>query len=540
MIRRALLSATAALALVPAAAMAQSPSQVVPSTRADQAPPGARAPGGQAPRPAARGQTPALTPFVLRSVEVTGSSLPSERVQAAYAPFIGQTMDEAKIQALSDAIAGQYADADVALYTVVIPNQSLNTGALKVTVLEGRVTDVQIDQADAGKAGGLVAAYAEPLENETPLRRSSLQRKISLIRDIPGLATEMNLLNGEADDGVVLKLDPTLRPVQVAIGVNNRGTAFLGKTQVQGDLYLNSFLRAGDQTRVTVAAPTKDDLFLLGALSHQTPLGVDGDSLLLNASYLRTEPATTALKGESVSLGAQFSRPVIRSFDRDLFVTAGIDGVNSENALFGRTFSDDRTRALRLAVAYSRTQPRSVYYIVGSVSHGLDSLGAQTGSPDFTDLEFTKLNLRAGYNRAVGDHAVIRLKATGQLSDDALPGSEQFAIGGSEYGRGFESSIVAGDKGYAASAEVAYRPGTLPKRLAGSEAYVFADGGKVTYRARSIFAATDYDLASVGGGVRLNFQKAVMEFEASRGLDNDTAFLDDRDWRGVVTVRTLF
>lgn len=539
MLRCALL-ATAALVTLPVSAFAQSPSQVVPSTRADQATPGAdRARPAPTPR---RGQaaTPTVTPFLLNAVTITGSTLPPEELRAAYAPFVGQTMDAAKIQALSDAIAARYETTNVALYTVLIPNQDLSRGNLAVRVLEGRITDLQIDMAEAGKAGDLVVAYAEKTKADTPLRRSTLQRQISLIRDIPGMTTGMDLLNGKTDDGVTLKLDPSLRPVQVAIGVNTRGTAFLGKTQVQGDLYLNSILRGGDQTRFTVAAPTEDDLFRFAAVSHATPIGSDGDTLLINASYLRTEPATTALRGRATALGVQYTRPVIRSFERDLFVTLGLDGLNSDNALFGRQFSDDRTRAVRLAVAYNRTKPKAVSYIVGSVSRGIDSLGARTTAPAFTDLEFTKVNVRAGYNLAIGDKTALRLKAAGQASDDILPGSEQFALGGPEYGRAYESSIVSGDTGYAGSAEVAYRPTSLPPVMTGSEVYAFVDGGRVRYKARSVFTGADYRLGSVGAGVRVNVQKAIFEVEGSRGLSSDTAFLDDRDWRGVVSLRTLF
>lgn len=537
---RCALFASAALVVLPTTVFAQSPSQVVPPTRADQATPGTtRTPQPAAPR-RGRAAAPALTPFTLKSVTVTGSTLPTGELRSAYAPFLEQTMDASKIQALSDAIAARYETTDVALYTVLIPNQDLSGGNLNITVLEGRITGLQIDTANAGKAGDLVTAYAEGAKGEAPLRRSTLQRQISLIRDIPGLTTGMDLLNGEADNGVTLKLDPTLQPVQVAIGVNTRGTAFLGRTQVQGDLYLNSFLRGGDQTRFTVAVPTEDDLFRFAALSHTTPVGVNGDTVLFSASYLRTEPATTALVGRAVSFGVQYTRPVIRSFDRDFFITLGIDGLNSDNALFGRQFSDDRTRAVRLAAAYSRTKPKAVSYIVGSVSRGVDGLGARTTAPAFTDLEFTKFNVRAGYNLALGEKTALRLKAAGQASDDVLPGSEQFALGGPEYGRAYESSIVSGDTGYAGSAELAYRPSALPQNLAGSEVYTFVDGGRVQYKARSVFAGADYRLGSIGAGVRVNVKKAIIEVEGAKGLSSDTAFLDNRDWRGVVSLRTLF
>lgn len=530
------------IALAPCASLAQTaPSRVVPQTRPDQSPAPVRA-RQPAPKPPQTQQSaPQVQPFVLREVRVEGSTLPTAVIAAAYQPFIGRTLDGGNLIQLSDAVAAAYETSGIALYTVVIPDQDFAGGVAKLTAVEGYIEGAAIEGPTGRRNRALVDRYVEKLKAERPLTRQTLQRYVSLIRDIPGLYPEANLSAGGAVGAVRLDLTLRPKPVQVGLGVNNRGTAYLGKTQVQGDLYLNSLLRQGDQTRLTIASPTKTELFQFYGLGHSQPVGARGATVQLNASYLRTRPFETALRGRATSLGVQVSYPLVRSFDRDLYLTVGVDGLNSDNAFLGFTFSDDRTRALRASLAYSKSGDKSLFMASGSISQGIDGLGARTTSAELSKLEFSKVSARLGYNRSLGDSFVVRLATAGQYSGDRLPGSEQFALGGEEFGRGYESAFIAGDYGYGASVEVAWRPGDLPQPFGGSELYTFADGGEVWYKGRFGFPTSQAQLRSVGGGARMVIKdRAVIQLEAVRGIDNPVFFLDRETWRGVFNVRTLF
>jgi hemolysin activation/secretion protein len=340
---------------------------------------------------------------------------------------------------------------------------------------------------------------------------------------------------------VQLKAALAPRRVQLGVGINNRGTAYLGRTQVQADLYLNSVLRQGDQTRLTVAAPTQSELFQFYSVSHGQPLNANGTMLQANVGFLRTRPAQTDLRGRAYSAGVQVTHPMIRSFDQDLYVTVGLDALNSDNAFLGFTFSDDRTRALRASLAYNRSTEKSLFVASGSLSRGIDGLGARTTNTGLSKLDFTKANGRIVFHRTLVQPLILRLAATGQYSADRLPGSEQIALGGEEFGRAYEASIVAGDYGYAGSAELAFRPQKLPQAVEGSELYGFVDGGKVWYHGRFGFLTSNARVSSVGGGVRVSVsQKAVVQLEAARGLNNPSATLDRDEWRGIFNIRTLF
>ena len=144
------------------------------------------------------------------------------------------------------------------------------------------------------------------------------------------------------------------RTAEFSFGVNNRGTAFLGRTQVDLDLALHSLLRQGDDTHLTIAFPTVLDRIRYYGLSHAEPLGVTGASILASAGYLQTKPSFADLHGHAPTLGLSATLPVLRRNAQSLYLTGGIDGVNSDNALLGEVISNDRVRTLRISASYVR------------------------------------------------------------------------------------------------------------------------------------------------------------------------------------------
>ncbi|HEY9219254.1 MAG TPA: ShlB/FhaC/HecB family hemolysin secretion/activation protein [Phenylobacterium sp.] len=525
----------------PLTANAQSPSPVVPEGRADQATPEPRSRQPLARDAELGGEAPDIAPFTLSTVQIEGSSLPAAQLEAAWRPFVGRTIDGAELSRLTDALVAVYETSPVAIYTVVVPSQDFAGGVLRIRTLEGWIADTAVRGGEDGKARAKVETYLARIRAERPLRRETLERYVSLIRDMPGLRSDMRLVTGAQPEAVRLEVDIDPQPLQVGLAANNRGTAFLGRTQVSADLYLNSWLQGGDQTRLTYATATESERFQYLAGSHTAPLNNDGTTLQFSAGKLRTRPAGAPLKGRAISAGVLLTHPVLRSYDRDLYVSLGLDGLDADNAFLGSTFSDDRSRALRGAAAYTWQTDRRLAYVAGTVSIGLDAFGGSTLTPAITDLEFVKLNGRLRFSSFLGPQVLVRLNAAGQWSEDRLPASEQFALGGDEFGRAYEAAIVAGDYGYAGSAELAWRPEGLPPKLSGSEAYAFVDGGRIWYRSRLFLPTQDADLGSLGLGVRAAWEQHIsLELEAAKALSNPLPFLDRDDWRGVFTLRTLW
>ncbi len=536
------LLAVLALVALPQAAAAQGGANIIDRDRADRAPPVVLGPALKAPKlnnDAAPVAGARFAPFVLKSVRVEGSTLAASTLAAAYQPYVGRSLDAKLLAALARDISVAYSQSDVALYTVGVPAQDFGGGQLRLSVIEGHVASGAVHVDGKKNVTPLIVAQIGKLTPERPLRRISLERRLSLIRDIPGLDIKADMQRTGQPGAVRMAVDAKQKAFDWALNVTNRGTALLGRTQVTLDATLYGLLRGGDATHFTFVVPTVLKRFQYYAVNHRTPLGGDGAVLSVGGGYLRTRPKGTNIHGDAALANATVSYPVLRGYDRSLYVSGGIDGVDSSNALFGQTISDERIRALRLSAAYSRTAPKSAASFNVAASRGIDGLGARTGNRALSTPDFNKLSAQAAYDRALAKSVVGRLRVAGQYSRDALPGSEMFSLGGETFGRGFQSAYATGDSGYAGSAELAWRPGFLAKKAEGSELYGFADAGHVETRAR-LGRKTDYNIASAGVGARVAIaKKAVVQLEAAKVL-RDTAPARHDAWQITAGFKSLF
>jgi hemolysin activation/secretion protein len=340
---------------------------------------------------------------------------------------------------------------------------------------------------------------------------------------------------------VVLKIVAHRRRVDGSLSVNDRGTAYLGRTQARADLWLNGLERQGDQTRLTYAMPIDVNRFQYYGLAQSIALGAEGATATLSAGYIRTKPAYTAIEGSAETLSLQVSHPLWRGYQRSLYLTGALDGVDSTNTAYGQTLYSERVRTLRGAGAYSQQSAVSALTLSATLSQGLNTLGAQTLAPGWSDRSFFKANLAAKWSHGIGKQWVVRLDAVGQFSGDKLPGSEQFALGGDEFGRAFPATVATGDQGGAGSAELAFRPTKLPAPIKGSEVYGFIDGGQIHWQARPNdgYDARTQGLSSAGFGARLAvLSKGVLEVEVARALSNPLPG-QDHGWRLTLSVRSL-
>jgi hemolysin activation/secretion protein len=529
---------TCALALLPGAALAQTSAPfIIDQNRGDRAQPNVQ-PGatGPAPLPAVN-QVAVTKPFTLQAVNISGTSLPPAILGDATRAYIGKTVDSATLTDIANAVSAAYAGAgDVALYTVTIPAQDFSGGLLRLIVTEGYIEHVDLTGDTAGDMS-LVTAYADKLTHEKPLRRSTLQRYLSLIRDIPGLTIDAKLLQGQPGGGVRLLLTLTKQTFHDKLSLSDAGDSILGRYQGMVDFSLYSLLRQGEETKFSFGASTIFSRYQYFGVSDSEPLDSEGTRAQLGFGYLHTQFGAIGLGGAAQTLQLAVSHPLIRGFDENLVLSGDLDGVDSHNAIFGLAPVTEKVRAFRLGASYNRSRPDWALALSANLSQGLDFADAVTpeggGRPDFT-----KLVLGASFNYLISAEWVARLRAASQISFNALPATELYALGGPDFGRAFLSDTALGDSALAGSAELAWAPGWLPGPLKGSEIFTFADDGASWYRARPfpslglLLLPQDFHLSSAGLGLRLPlFQETKLELEAADALSTNVPGTRAGVWR---------
>src|SRR4030095_12693517 len=84
-----------------------------------------------------------------------------------------------------------------------------------------------------------------------------------------------------------------------------------------------------------------------------------------------------------------------------------------------------------------------------AIDRGLDAFGAEITEPDgFTtpDLDYTRLELTYRLTPPFRDNWTFALSMQGQKTNDVLPVSERFLIGGRQLGGAFDPASVSGDR----------------------------------------------------------------------------------------------
>ena len=469
----------------------------------------------------------AASDTILTGIRFRGTKAPS-RVAAAAKAFIGRRADRPTLQALATALSDAYGRSNVALYTVAIPQQDFRGGVVDVLLTEATIFTANVVAAP-GKHARLRERMT-PLLREKPLSRSTFERQMTLMRSLPGMTIDPVFADPQGTGELALTVTPKQRRSKLSGGFSNRGVDLLGDGQFDARAEVYGAARDGDQISLAGSAASDLKRYRYVSAGYAAPVAARGTTLSATAAYLETRPRGSQAKGRAKLAGLTLTDPVLRNFHQSADVSVGIDGINSDNALFGNVIASERTRAVRLAGGFSDTRARRSIAVSASLSQGLDILGARATAP-FAETGFAKATVSSSIAQAIGTRAALRVNVSGQYSRDALPAAERFAIGGEAIGRAFDTALLTGDRGAGGLAELAWRP-VRDARFATSEVYGFADAGRVGVTARGAAApATSYDLASVGVGGRLRLrERAEIGLEAARAIDDPFAGYSD-DWR---------
>lgn len=459
-----------------------------------------------------------------------GEKAPPRVAEAARA-FLGRKADKATLEALAGAMSKAYARSDVAFYTVVIGEQNFADGRVFVDIVEGHIQTTSMEDpkgANHPRARRLI----EGLIGVRPLSRTHFERQVSLMRDIPGFEFTLAAASVGDEGALALTVVPKQKRREFKSGYTSRGTALVGNGQFDASLKLYGLAVDGDELSVAGAASSNFRDFLYAAGGYRSFIGDSGLAASIGVGFLRTRPRRVPIEGDARSANIGISYPVIRGYQKDLLVSASLDGVNSDNAAFGNVIASERTRAARASASISlRSEKRSVEAAL-TASKGIGGLGARV-APVSGEAGFAKVNLDVGLAQQLAKRIFVRVRASGQYSRDALPATERFAVGGESFGRAFDSGVLSADRGMAGSLELAFTP-VRAKSFATSEIYAFADAAKVRLKSRPGFDGADFDLASAGGGLRLRYKdKASLDLEAAKSIDRPFEGVRD-DWRVTV------
>jgi hemolysin activation/secretion protein len=460
--------------------------------------------------------TQAVAPVAatLTTVVVNGSTVyDAPRLFGAYRDQLGKPITRDSARAVVDAVTDLYARDGYVKPEVRLDDALVARGVLRAQLAEAQVTNV-VFEGDTGNFRDALERIATKLEASKPLRRNDIPDALRDMRAIAGLAvTATPRRDPVASNSYELVVKTDFTPVDGVVRMNNRGTDQVGPNFLLGQLFANGLLGHEEKLGIIFAAASHPEEYLGGGLYVDTPLGDGGmhANALLFRSHSAPHEAPVNLTDEYTRNRAtlKFAQPLRQDSTLSLMLTGGVEADDLAIDREGATVREDRLRIVETGLRGSwRGTAATQYSLSALLRKGFDAFGGGLQADDlpFDDrrADFFVTQLTGTAARHFAERWTLRLDGFAQYSNDVLPDSERFKIGGDRLGRGFEVAEIAGDRGLGAKLELRRELKNTESFAGRVSAYGFYDFGsawKDDLRGRESAATAGTGLALAGASL---------------------------------------
>lgn len=497
--------------------------------------------------------------FDIVRFQIEGNSiLPAQRARELVAPFVGQRRNYGDVQKALEALEGEFRRLGYGTVQVYVPEQELTSGVVRLQVSEGVIGKVTITGNKYFNDANVRASLPDLKEGAAPNMRK-LSENVQLSNENPAKQVEVTLGVSEEEGKVNARVEVKEEdPDRLYLTLDNTGTKATGKHRA-GISYQNANLGNSDQV-LTLAYTTaldppggmkilgnrilpwqdgngvKVDIFSIG---YRLPLYALGDSIDFIYGNSSTDTPSTSptlgtglgINGKGEVFGFRYNHIFPRAGEFTSKLVLGLDykylnsrcAINGNPTPFGLAGCTPHTfRPVSATYSGQWQKPgQAIDFNVGVVHHlfpmgsrfvyaaapgGYDRYSAASGYQ--TKDEFTVLRFGGSYTMALTGDWLLRVAASGQHANNALPAGERLGVAGSTAVRGFLERAVAVDRGYFANFE-AYSPDIaaslgVPGNLKWLVFYDSAQGFNLNPSVNQ-----KVNIASLGVGLRYNINKDV-------------------------------
>ena len=483
--------------------------------------------------------------FTLASLHIEGSTVFKEQeLLAPYASLSGTQVSFDAINKIATELTKKYRDKGYLLSRVVLPAQELDPARAEVRLVavEGYIASVEYvgEEKFVKRFRSYFSDVEQKLIGKRPLLHKDFEREMLLLQDLPGVKVSSRFKEGTERGASILVLTVEPKILDGSLGWGTTGTDSEGPHMFSASLGVSTLPLIGAKTTVSwdQAANYQEYYNFQIAQSYQFSWG-----LLLKGSYAYSASPKSNTEfarqfdyrtwADTYTLGAFY--PIIRSRDMNLNVglsfeardstsdvlasdqssdtsTASSSDVNSaiasiaSSTLSRHKFTNDRLRSVTAKINFDFADEwGGVTQIIPSFTRGLNIFQATDKTSDASNplapAEYSKFNLYLSRNQHLFGKFSLFAALSGQLSDSLLSSYNQFQLGGSQFGRGYQPGIIQNDNGVAFAIEPRFTHQLTDKVTI--QPYAFYDWGSV-WATRHVAGGIDSEtISSLGGGVRL-------------------------------------
>ncbi|HEU4621475.1 MAG TPA: ShlB/FhaC/HecB family hemolysin secretion/activation protein [Burkholderiaceae bacterium] len=454
--------------------------------------------------------------------------LNADELAALAKPLVGRLATIGELRALVARIDALYRERGVPTARAVLPPQEVTNGRVFIRLVEGTLGKISLAgnaTTDTGYVTNRLGVQpgetidVGALEDDLVWfnRTNDAQLRAQLTPGADGGTTDLNL---------ALIEPPALG---LRLNVDNGGPDATGRTR--GSVVGTWRSPLGQRDELSAGLLGSDGTFGWFA-SYAVPFnrygGRVGFTHNQDRNDIRHGPfAGLGLNGESSTQTLSLRQPLIVT--NALYFDVSLAGRWRESKNRVEDIELQRTRTEDATLAFDANYTAATRWSFGG-GLSASSLKARIDDPfgNLSDRNFTIVRTNARAQWELGHGVSARVLGVAQATgDERLPASEQFFLGGDGTVRGYTPSLVAGDRGWYANAELhhpLWSPRFMNEQGVALRGFAFYDTGNARpYRTPTSSLPRSETIASAGWGLSLQW---------TRGLSTRVAIayrLKDRD-----------
>ena len=461
--------------------------------------------------------------------------------EAIFADSLNKEVALADLYRIAELIERRYREDGYFVSRVVVPAQKVSDGVFRLQVVEGFISAVQLE-GEIGASRDLAIRTLEKITRERPVHINDVERYLLLVNDLPGIEARGVLRPAAGEIGAAELVVKAERQILDGFTyVDNRGSEFTGPLGAAIGLGVNSLSPVGERTELVGFAALDGDEQQVGQLTHELRIGSEGLTARLNGSYAKSEPGGDLepldLEEEAYQIGLSGAYPVVRARRFNLNLSGGFDAVNQDIDALGDKLVRDRLRVLWLGVDSNyHDSLAGVTSGEFGLRQGLPIFGAsESGDDDLSradgDGTFTALSAQLGRIQQIHGGFSLFVNGYGQYAFNELLSYEEFDLGNTTVGRGYDPAELTGEHALAGTLELRFDQAPELPFLQAYQVYVFYDAGQVWNTDSGLQGVEESDsLSSTGGGLRTSIAEWLsVDLEVAKPLTRDRNDGDDRD-----------
>lgn len=415
-----------------------------------------------------------LTDIEIQEIRVLGSTVfTPDEIDAITAGFLNRRLTSEDLSVLRRELTDLYVDNGYINSGALIPDQTLSRGVITVEIVEGRLTDLEVEEPRWFRAEHIRTRVET--DRDGPLNIQSIQERLQLLEQDPRIrrfAAELRpgYRPGEARLRVAIEEEA---PYSASVSFDNHQSPTVGSSRVTlGAAHVNL---TGFGDRLSVSTGWSSGVSPQITATYEVPLTARDTSL----SFRYTKNDFTVIEApfnnldvasESSGFSLGLEHPLYKTLDTELIVGVGIERTSNQTFLLGETFSfslgaedgESNVTALRISQGWThRSENQAVAVqsrfslgmnLFGATIHGEDSIYRQINVEDPPDGRFFAWLGKFQWARRMG-RAQIIFRTDAQLTSDPLLATEQLPIGGRNSVRGYRENQIVRDKAIISSLE---------------------------------------------------------------------------------------